>query len=90
MDDQVNEGRTAGRQRGDRFSRYLQLTELGPGTYTVTEQTQTGWTQTYGNSGYTVTASSGTNVPNNNFGNFQNITISGMKFNDLNGDRAPG
>ena len=52
----------------------------------MNEQTQSGWTQTYGDTGYTVIAMSGTDATGKNFGNFKNITISGMKFNDLNGN----
>ncbi|TAK56769.1 MAG: T9SS type A sorting domain-containing protein, partial [Bacteroidetes bacterium] len=62
------------------------FSDLGPGVYSVSEETQTGWTQTYGNSGYTVTATSGDDSPDNNFGNFLLATISGQKFNDVNGD----
>ncbi|MBI5215324.1 MAG: hypothetical protein HY960_06185, partial [Ignavibacteriae bacterium] len=60
--------------------------DLGPGVYHVSEETQSGWTQTYGNAGYTVTATSGDNSGDNNFGNFKNISISGMKFEDEDGD----
>ncbi len=38
------------------------FTNLGPGTYKVTELLQSGWTQTYGNAGYIFTASSGQNL----------------------------
>ena len=82
----------------------------GPGTYTIQEVQQVGWTQTYGNAGYTVQVgnpagdpglttavstnsgstpagvyiqSGGTDTAND-FGNFKNVTISGMKFYDTN------
>jgi hypothetical protein len=58
----------------------------GPGTFTFQEVLQSGWTQTYGNAGYTITTSSGSDVTGLDFGNFKNITISGLKFYDANGD----
>src|SRR5205823_3832476 len=60
------------------------VTNIGPGTYTVQEVQQAGWTQTAGQAGFSFTASSGTNVTGINFGNFQNINLSGAKFNDHN------
>jgi SdrD B-like domain/RTX calcium-binding nonapeptide repeat (4 copies) len=59
---------------------------LGPGTYFVQEVVQSGWTQTGGNAGYTIVASSGFSCANNNFDNFQNGTIGGAKFLDLTGN----
>ncbi|AMN43730.1 MSCRAMM family protein [Rhodoplanes sp. Z2-YC6860] len=61
------------------------FTNLGPGTYTVAEVTPTGWTETLSPTG-TITASSGHNVTGEDFANFQNITISGTKYIDANGD----
>ena len=58
-------------------------------TYFVLEQVPAGSTQTAPAGGvYTVFAQSGVNVPNQDFGNFSpiDITISGRKFDDLNGD----
>ncbi|MGB8648043.1 MAG: choice-of-anchor Q domain-containing protein [Anaerolineae bacterium] len=55
-------------------------------TYRVREEQQSGWTQTTANPAdlnLTVNTPGASNV---NFGNFQNISISGKKFNDLNGD----
>src|SRR5207244_646599 len=43
-----------------------------------------GWTRTLGN--YDVAAVSGTAVPARNFGNFQNVNLSGQVFQDSNGD----
>jgi protocatechuate 3,4-dioxygenase beta subunit len=59
---------------------------LGPGTYSVQETVPAGSTQTGGNAGYTVSATSGTNSIGNNFDDFQNISISGTKYNDLTGN----
>jgi hypothetical protein len=58
---------------------------LGPGNYTVREVTVAGWTQTTSNPG-PIALQSGTPVPNVDFGNFQNISISGYKYEDLDGD----
>jgi uncharacterized repeat protein (TIGR01451 family) len=57
---------------------------LLPGSYSLSEQQQNGWTQIYGAGN--VNLSAGVASSNNNFGNFQNATISGSKFNDLNGN----
>ena len=66
------------------------FSNLGPGTYTVQEVVPAGSTQTAGNAGYTVSATSGTNSSGNNFANFANITISGTKFNDITGNSFTG
>jgi hypothetical protein len=61
---------------------------LVAGTYHVREVGQAGWTQTYPASGkYDVTLATGQNAKNKNFGNFKLGSISGMKFNDANGNR---
>jgi hypothetical protein len=57
----------------DAHGRY-RFDDLGPGTYSVVEPPQAGWTQTYGKAGY--------------FGNFKNITIFGVKFYDANVNSA--
>jgi hypothetical protein len=71
---------------------------LKPGKYVVVEESQAGWTQSVptgtdrvipsgtglGDFGYAVTLTSGQIESNNNFGNFQQATKSGVKFNDLN------
>jgi len=70
---------------------YLQLYGVRTGHLHGDRADQTGWTQTlreqrlHGNG-----IERGTNVPNNNFGNFQNITISGMKVQRPERRRAPG
>ncbi|MEG4606445.1 SdrD B-like domain-containing protein, partial [Microcoleus sp. F6_B6] len=56
---------------------------LNPGTYNVREVQQTGWTQTTADPA-AVNLGSGESRSGINFGNFQNISISGSKFNDLN------
>ena len=72
------------------------FTDLAAGDYTVREVVPTGWTQTYPGAPdfeHAVTITSGLIVQGDfeaaespNFGNFQNITISGYKWNDLNGN----
>jgi protocatechuate 3,4-dioxygenase beta subunit len=60
---------------------------VGPGTYTVREVQQTGWTQTAPASGtYTVAATSGQNVGGLAFGDFKLVSYSGTVYNDLNGN----
>jgi Ca2+-binding RTX toxin-like protein len=60
------------------------FTNLNSSTgYNVREVQQAGWTQTTANPA-TVNLGSGESRSNVNFGNFQNISISGSKFNDLN------
>ncbi len=66
------------------------FSNLGPGTYTVQEEVPAGSTQTAGNAGYTVSATSGSNSSGNDFANFANISISGTKFNDLTGNGITG
>jgi len=61
------------------------FTGLTPGTYRVREVQQSGWTRTTANPS-AIVAQSGTSVSNVNFGNFQLVSISGMKFNDVNGN----
>jgi hypothetical protein len=62
------------------------FTNLGPGTYSVQEAVPTGYTQTGGVGGYSVAATSGGVYTGKNFDDFQNITISGTKFNDITGN----
>jgi uncharacterized repeat protein (TIGR01451 family) len=57
---------------------------VAPGTYTVTEQVQPGWTPTTPNP-QTVTVQPGQTV-NLTFGNQQRFQICGIKWNDLDGD----
>jgi protocatechuate 3,4-dioxygenase beta subunit/uncharacterized protein (DUF2141 family) len=60
--------------------------EVGPGTHKLSEVVQNGWTQTFPNkpAEHVVTAKSGEDKTDLNFGNFKLMTISGRKFNDLN------
>jgi hypothetical protein len=60
-----------------------------PGTYRICEVLQAGWTQVFpaGNPGcHTVVLDPGETAIGNDFGNFQNGSISGYKWNDLDGD----
>ncbi|MBI5476144.1 MAG: hypothetical protein HY964_05335, partial [Ignavibacteriales bacterium] len=59
--------------------------DLEPGSYTLSEDMQTGWMQTVAPTG-TIVTSSGTNVVNKDFGNFQKVSISGQKYHDRDGD----
>src|SRR3989449_916298 len=77
---------------------------LNPGMYVVCEVLQAPWTQSrptntkcvagsgLGPGGYALTVSSGSTETGNDFGNFQQGTKSGVKFNDLNGNgvKDPG
>lgn len=66
---------------------------LLPGTYTVREVQQPGWVQTYPSTGkYTITLTGGQIAKKKDFGNFKYGTISGMKFEDKNGNgkKDPG
>jgi hypothetical protein len=60
---------------------------LGPGAYVVSEdETVPDWVKTYQSGTLSFTASSGVDVTNIKFGNFQYAKICGYKINDLNGD----
>src|SRR5207247_2904504 len=71
---------------------------LNPGTYVVCEVPQPTWTQSrpvntkcaagtgLGPGGYALTVTSGSSETGNDFGNFQQGTKTGAKFNDLNGN----
>ncbi|HKM53703.1 MAG TPA: SdrD B-like domain-containing protein, partial [Isosphaeraceae bacterium] len=63
---------------------------LAPGQYKVSETLQNGWTQTQPDwaPSLNVTVSAGQTTSSINFGNFQNISISGQAFNDLTGSGA--
>ena len=68
---------------------------VGPGTFAIQEaatgQPWSSFTQTSGNGGYSVTTASGVNAGGNDFGNFQNVTLSGKKFTDhLGNDTGSG
>lgn len=64
------------------------FSNVGPGSYTVYEEIQVGWVQTYPDfTTYTFDPLlSGTESADNDFGNFHLGRISGFKFNDLDGD----
>jgi protocatechuate 3,4-dioxygenase beta subunit len=65
------------------------FTNVGPGMWTIQEVNQSGWYQTQPVNPpgtYVFDAVSGTNQSNLNYGNFQEITLSGSVYNDLNGD----
>ncbi len=60
---------------------------LTVGNYTVSEQQQSGWTQTFPSGGsYTFNIASEQNVTGKDFGNAHFSFISGKKFNDYDGD----
>ena len=77
---------------------------LNPGNYVVCEVLQATWIQSepagpdecsatgLGGDGYAITVTSGSSDTDNEFGNFQQGTKSGLKYNDLNanGDRDAG
>ncbi|GEM_PF-4950491 len=69
---------------------FYEFTNLTPGTYTMSEVSQEGWTQTFPgantDSKHTLTVTSGESEEDWNFGNFRNVTITGFKWNDTNGD----
>jgi hypothetical protein len=64
---------------------------LAPGSYTVQEVAQNGWTRSYPATPGTHSATlvAGVSGPTDkDFGNYQSIGFSGMKFEDLNGNGA--
>ncbi len=66
-------------------SGYYSFMGVGPGTYTISMEHQDGWYQTTPDStGFSVTALSGNDIANMNFGNFLVGSISGSKFKDSN------
>ncbi|MEM2757507.1 MAG: SdrD B-like domain-containing protein, partial [Sulfolobales archaeon] len=66
---------------------YYEFTGLNPGQYTISEEPQAGWTQTYPSSGtHTVIITSGANIQNKSFGNFKNVEIRACKYEDKTGD----
>jgi hypothetical protein len=54
--------------------------------YVVMEEGESGWVQSYGNDGYIITPTSGTNSTGNDFANYQTGSVSGTKYHDLNAD----
>lgn len=66
---------------------HYEFLDLEPGTYSVREVIEGDWAQTVPLSGaYAVELSSGEEATAFNFGNIHGGTISGTKWNDLNGD----
>src|SRR5258707_810949 len=63
------------------------MSVVGGHEYVVKEAGQTGWTQTFGNNGYIVAATSGNDQINENFGNFKNFSISGTTEHDVSEHR---
>jgi hypothetical protein len=66
------------------------FTGLGPlaagEKYVVKEAGETGWTQTFGNDGHIVDATSGNDTEDLDFANFKNVELSGTKYTDVNGN----
>jgi hypothetical protein len=52
----------------------------------VKEEGESGWTQTFGRAGHSVEVVSGGDSTTNDFGNFENIDISGFKYQDHDGN----
>ncbi|MDI6767109.1 MAG: T9SS type A sorting domain-containing protein [Bacteroidota bacterium] len=66
------------------------IDSIGPGFHTINEVLQSGWTRVVPASPYTFPAYSGHLAINNpkdrDFGNFKNVSISGVKYRDYNGN----
>ncbi|MBS4029055.1 MAG: T9SS type A sorting domain-containing protein [Ignavibacteriales bacterium] len=67
-------------------SGHYSFQNLFVGTYSVSEQVQSGWVKTYPQGNHSITLRSGLDTSQVNFGNFQYGTISGKKWNDLDND----
>ena len=83
-----NYGTVTDSQSTDAYGNYS-FSNLLPGNYTIIEEMKEGWTQTFPPQNfYYVPLNTGQNVLNVNFGNHLvvNGSISGMKWNDLNGN----
>lgn len=66
---------------------FYRFTGVGTGSYTVSEVQQSGWLQTGPAAGnYTVVTTSGADIGSLDFANVQAASISGTKFEDLDGD----
>lgn len=63
---------------------YFSFENVVPGVYQLREVLKNGWTQISAPADVTLTA--GENDQNNNFVNFEKVSISGQKFNDQNGN----
>src|SRR5208337_3081748 len=67
------------------------FTGVAPGTYTVAEELQGGYTQTAPPSPpYSVTVAAGQTISDLNFGDFQDASITGTKYTDLTGNGFSG
>jgi protocatechuate 3,4-dioxygenase beta subunit len=62
--------------------------QLPPGNYTMSEEHPASWIQTFPAvpGTYDITLTSGQNLNDKNFGNYEYSSISGMKFHDINGN----
>ncbi|MBI1807285.1 MAG: immune inhibitor A, partial [Ignavibacteria bacterium] len=78
------------RQRTTDSSGYYTFLSLPADTYKVLEIPQRGWWQSYPDSFYILPLNSGDTQDSIDFGNFEFLpgTVSGMKYNDLNGNGA--
>ena len=66
---------------------FYRFTGVGPGSYTVMQVPQAGWLPTGPASGrHTVTTTSGADIGGADFANVAAASISGTKFEDMNGD----
>ncbi|MDB5318651.1 MAG: Cna B-type [Phycisphaerales bacterium] len=71
----------------DANGRYT-FTDVAPGTYSVRERVPAGWVRTTTNPGSLTVTTTGANLAGGDFGNFQLGKISGVKFQDSNGNGA--
>jgi len=62
------------------------FTNLTPGNYSVCEESQTDWIKTAPAACLSVTVAAGQDTSNQDFFNFQCATVSGTKWDDLNGN----
>jgi SdrD B-like domain len=90
--DSNNDGTADQTTTTDNTGKYT-FSNLAAGSYAISEQNQLDWTNTY-NGATTIVAASGINQAGNsgftealNFGNFKNISISGYKWDDTDGDK---
>ncbi len=60
---------------------------LPPGSYRVSEIQETGWTQTFPQSpsNYTIPLTQGMHASSTDFGNFKHFSVSGIKYEDIDG-----
>jgi hypothetical protein len=65
------------------------ISGVKPGTWTLREVSQTGWTCSYPSPcSHQITVTSRGSVPDKNFGNWTTGTVSGLKFEDKNANHA--